>query len=204
MAWGKAALLCASMGIALAACTEGTKETHILPPDVRLRTGDVVFRQGSGLTSHAVRLADTDGNYSHVGIVADSAGQLLVVHAVPGEGREESNADRVRADKPEAFFSTQRANIGAVARTADSVAAQRAAAAAWQVYKRGTPFDHDYDDTDTLSMYCTELVVHVYKAAGLMLVGSERHEVELPGLKCQCIYPSDVFRSPRLKTIKTF
>lgn len=55
-----------------------------MPDDCQLKTGDVVFRRGSGLTSHVVLAADVNGNYSHLGIVVDSAGIKMVVHAVPG------------------------------------------------------------------------------------------------------------------------
>ena len=194
--------LCAWSGCL--SCSRADGPRSILPPDVALQCGDVVFRQGGGFTSHVVRVADSGGDYSHAGIVVDSAGHLLVVHAVPGEEEDENAPDRVKAEAPEVFFGSMRANIGAVARCEDSVAAMHAARTAWQVYRRGTLFDHAYDDTDTLQMYCTELVVHAYKAAGLPLIGPERHEVDLPGLHCRCIFPSDVFQSPRLRIIKTF
>ena len=48
----------------------------ILPEDVELRAGDVVFRKGSGFTSQAVLIAEKGGAYSHTGIVVDSAGVL--------------------------------------------------------------------------------------------------------------------------------
>lgn len=188
----------------LASCSQDQGSRCILPPDVAMRPGDVVFRQGGGFTSHVVRVADGGGVYSHTGIVVDSARHLLVVHAVPGEPAYEGEPDRVKADAPEVFFNSMRANVGAVARSDDSVAATQAARVAWQVYKRGTLFDHAYDDADTLQMYCTELVVHAYKAAGLSLVGAERHEVELPGLNTRCIFPSDVLKSSQLRVIKTF
>ena len=202
---------CRNMWVAMAcllsvcaACSHRDDTRSILPPDVALRPGDVVFRQGSGFTSHVVRVADGGGNYSHTGIVVDSAGHLLVVHAVPGERMSEDEPDRVKADAPEVFFGGMRAAIGAVARCNDSVVATKAARAAWLVYQRGTLFDHAYDDTDTVQMYCTELVEHAYKAAGLSLVGQQRHEVQLPGLHSRCIFPSDVFRSPDLRIVKTF
>lgn len=188
----------------LASCSQGQSLRCILPPDVAMRPGDVVFRQGGGFTSHVVRVADGGGAYSHTGIVVDSAGHLLVVHAVPGEPAYEGEPDCVKADAPEVFFNSMRANVGAVARSDDSTAAMQAARVAWQVYKRGTLFDHAYDDADTLQMYCTELVVHAYKAAGLSLVGTERHEVELPGLNTRCIFPSDVLKSSQLRVIRTF
>ena len=44
--------------------------------------------------SQAVLLAEKDGAYSHTGIVVDSAGVLMIVHAVPGEPDFEGDEDR--------------------------------------------------------------------------------------------------------------
>ena len=52
----------------------------ILPEDVGLKAGDVVFRRGSGFTSQAVLLAEKGGAYSHTGIVVDSAGVRLLAY----------------------------------------------------------------------------------------------------------------------------
>ena len=87
--------------LVLTACSDNTgREGSILPADLQLQEGDVVFRRGGGFTSHAVLMADRGGIYSHVGIVADSAGQLMVVHAVPGEPDYEGDEDRVKMDCP--------------------------------------------------------------------------------------------------------
>lgn len=176
----------------------------ILPEGLQLREGDVVFRRGGGMVSHVVVAADREGNYSHVGIVVDSAGVPMVVHAVPGEPDFEGDPDRVKMDRPEHFFSSQYTSIGEVCRAKDSAAARQAAQVAMAVYRRHTLFDHDYDDHDTVRMYCTELIVHAYARAGLPLVGSARHEVRLPMLTADCIFPSDIKNSRQLESFITF
>lgn len=190
----------------LSVCCIGRRgERCILPPTVELRAGDVVFRQGGGITSHAVMFADRGGTYSHLGIVVDSAGTKMIVHAVPDEHDFPGDSDRVKMERPEKFFSSMNAGAGLVMRTADSAAASRAARAAVAVYRRGTGFDHDYDDADTVRMYCCELVEHVYSAAGRPLTGGVRHKVEMPGFRYDSVmYPSDFVRSPRLRVIAEF
>lgn len=183
---------------------DNSERRSILPPACRLEPGDVVFRRGAGMTSHAVLLAQDGGAYSHVGIVADSAGQRLVVHAVPGEPDFEGDPDRVKADRPDIFFDSQRATAGAVMRCADRAAARRAARVAWSLYRRGTPFDHDYDEHDTVAMYCTQLVSHAYRRAGRPLSGPGRHRVHLPGFSARCLLPSDLVASPALKRVAQF
>ena len=176
----------------------------ILPCDVRLRAGDVVFRRGGSVMSHSVVLLDAHGQYSHVGIVVDSAGVPMVVHAVPGEPDFEGDVDRVKMERPAEFFDAQRASCGEVCRLDDSVAAAGAARVALQVYERRTLFDHHYDTADTASMYCTELVIHAYRRQGLELVDTEAGHVELPGFTFDCYFPSHVYESHLLHSVVRF
>lgn len=176
----------------------------ILPATCRLEAGDVVFRQGLGAISRAVRVADAGGVYSHVGIVVDSSGVKLVVHAVPGEPDREGDPDRVKADVPSRFFRSDRARAGAVMRPRDGMAGAAAAREAWRLYRRGVLFDHAYDDRDTNRMYCTELVNFAYRRAGRPLVDSALHRVNLPGLECLCVFPSDLLGSSALREVAVF
>lgn len=189
----------------LASCAD-REQRSILPEGCELHAGDVVFRRGSGLTSRAVLAADRHGAYSHIGIVVDSCGVMMVVHAVPGEPDYEGDPDRVKMDTPRRFFSSMNATIGEVKRLrGDSATAVLAARYAMEVYRRGTLFDHDYDDADTTKMYCCELVDFAYRKAGRSLAGRKRHYFHLPGLEpIRCILPSDICNNAALKTIVTF
>lgn len=191
--------------LSVAACCRQTARS-ILPEGLALREGDLVFRRGNGIMSHAVLAADSRGSYSHVGIVVDSGGVMMVVHAVPGEPDYPGDPDRVKMDTPERFFSSVNAASGVVKRLrGDTLPAVSAARNAVQAYRQGTLFDHDYDDTDTTRMYCCELVVHAYASAGVMLVGQRRHEFRLPGIGViRCVLPSDICNSGRLCTIAAF
>ena len=189
----------------VASCGDEAREPVCLMPDTTVvRPGDIVFRRGGGFTSHAVVTLDAHGYYSHVGMVVDTAGRMMVVHAVPGEPDFEGDPDRVKMDRPEHFFSSQYTSIGEVCRAKDSATARQAAQVAMAVYRRHTLFDHDYDDHDSVRMYCTELIVHAYARAGLPLVGSARHEVRLPMLTADCIFPSDIRNSRQLESLITF
>ncbi len=176
----------------------------ILPEDVELRAGDVVFRKGSGFTSQAVLIAEKGGAYSHTGIVVDSAGVLMIVHAVPGEPDFEGDEDRVKMERPEDFFHSMKASQGAIYRHIDSCAAQQAAVRALQTYQRHPLFDHDYDDTDTTSLYCTELIVHAYSKTMHPLKDVQHQHLHLVGFESDCILPSDVQKCGNLKQIRTF
>ena len=191
--------------LALTACSDNIgREGTILPAGLRLSEGDVVFRRGGGFTSHAVLMADNGGVYSHVGIVADSAGQLVVIHAVPGEPDFEGDEDRVKMERPADFFARMRADRGAVYRPLDSIAALQAARRAVAIYRRHTLFDHDYDDSDTTALYCTELVVHAYSKTRRPMSGLSRHHLPLVGFEADCVLPSDILHCKDFKLITSF
>ena len=207
-----ALILCISMLLVVVAGCDKKPEHRakqkknycLLPDSVQLRPGDVVFRRGEGFTSQVVLVADREGNYSHTGIVVDSCGVMLIVHAVPGEPDFEGDVDRVKADLPERFFSTEFTSIGEVCRAADTAIAARAAEAAWRAYQRHTLFDHHYDDSDTTELYCTELVAFAYRQAGVDIVEGRGHHINLPTMQQDCMFPSDIYESSFLTSIVQF
>ena len=204
---GWSGILLLSIFFSLLSCKSEVAEGNhrsIMPRDCQLRAGDVVFRRGGSIISHSVVLLDAHGQYSHVGIVVDSAGVPMIVHAVPGEPDFDGDVDRVKMETPESFFDVQRASRGEVCRVKDSLVAARAAEVARQIYDRHTLFDHDYDVNDTTRMYCTELVIYAYKRQGIELAKGEAEHVELPGFKVDCYFPSQVYESPYLHSVVKF
>ena len=199
-------LLVLILPLCMLACsdTDRMQSGSILPDDVELKAGDVVFRRGSGFTSQAVLIAEKGGSYSHTGIVVDSAGVLMIVHAVPGEPEFEDDEDRVKMEHPQSFFHPMRAQQGAVYRHVDSIAAQQAAMRAFQIYECHPLFDHDYDDTDTTKLYCTELVVHAYSQTMSPLKDVHHQHLHLVGFEADCILPSDVLGCKDLQQVATF
>ncbi len=187
------------------ACGKRRDLHSVLPDSVDLQVGDVVFRLGDSFESDMVVMADRNGTYSHCGIVADSAGNIRIVHAVPDEPDFDGDVDRVKLDRPDMFFRNDRARAGAVCRINDTIAARKAAEAAKAVFFRNTLFDDDYDDKDTTRMYCSELVYFAYKQAGYDLVGDERHTYNvLVRSFDNCIMPSQIYNSPFVHPVALF
>ena len=193
-------LLLASL---LMGCGQAKEEHSLLPDSLRLQVGDVVFRRCTGLTSRVVMMSDREGIFSHTGIVADSAGQLMVVHAVPGESERRDEPDRVKMEPLGRFFSSRQAVAAGVARPKDAEAGRRAAEYALRRYREGTLFDHDFDDNDTTRLYCTQLVTLAYRQAGVRLVDSVPEIIDLPSFHYRCILPSQLLQSPQLQIIFT-
>ena len=183
---------------------EPQQKACILPKDCRLQTGDIVFRKGCGITSHAVVMAEGNGDYSHVGIVVDSAGHTMIVHAVPDEPDFEGDVDRVKMDTPERFFSAINALTGEVRRYKDPAVALQAAAKAVEVYRRHTLFDHDYDESDTTKLFCTELITFAFDRVGYPLKDVPRSTLNLLGMHLHCALPSDLLESQSFKTVRRF
>lgn len=187
---------------ALASCSRPARNPCNLAAG-DLREGDLLFRRGSSTESRAVTLLD--GFYSHVGIVVDSGGGALrIVHAVPDEPDFPGDSDRVKMDPLARFLSPDRAEAACLMRPADSLAARTAARAALRFWQRATPFDHDYDETDTLRMYCTELVVYAYRLAGWDIAGPERRHVETVWLTADCILPAQVRECSLFSEVKKY
>ena len=186
------------------ACSGTKGERMILPDDLVLTEGDIVFRRGTGLMSLTVVAAD-GGKYSHMGIVVDSAGVKMVVHAVPDEPDFPGDIDRVKMESPRKFFSTINANVGEVMRHTDRNVAREAAREAMRLYRCGLLFDHDYDDNDSTKLYCSELVERAYLRAGVSLAERRRHDFSVPGFHFgHVIMPSDIYISSQLRTIARF
>lgn len=190
--------------LSVLSCRQSETRKTLLPEGVRLQPGDVVFRRGSGLTSRMVLWLDGDGRYSHVGIVVDSAGVPMVVHAVPDEPDYQGDVDRVKMELPEVFFSQNRTSVGAVMRPYDEAAGKKAASEAWKIYRRGVAFDHDYDETDTTKMHCTELVLFAYAKAHYPLVKGKPRTMQFAGRKFTCSLPSNIYGSEKLKRVLVF
>ena len=191
--------------IAVSCRNSNRKAGCIMPEGTELKPGDIVLRKGTGLMSRAVTIADGGSDYSHCGIVVDSCGKMMVVHAVPDEPDFDGDVDRVKMESPESFFSSIKASKGCILRYTDNAVALKSAELAAELYRRGMLFDNEYDDSDTTKMYCSQLVAFVYGKSGIDITNGIRHDAALPGIRfSHVIYPSDFLRCSRLQKIGVF
>lgn len=160
--------------------------------------GDVVFRRGQSLLSRVVLSGDRDPEFSHVGIVAERGGALVVVHAVPSDDGE---PEPVRVEPLATFYAPEAADLGAVRRPADPAIGRAAARAALRL-ARGRHFDATLDlDSDDL-LYCTELVWKAYREAGLDLTGGHLDYASgLLGHDGPMVFPSSLLHSRSLAPV---
>ncbi|MCB1036927.1 MAG: hypothetical protein KDD47_24080, partial [Acidobacteria bacterium] len=172
-------------------------------PLTDLLPGDLLFRRGRSLNSHAVLLADPEAEFSHVAIVVGEGASQRVVHAVPPEG--ESTAGGTVEEVVGEFLSPKRATSWAAfrVRSHDRVLAERAARAAEAFARQKLPFDDRFDLEDAGRLYCTELVWEAYRQAGLDLTGGRREHLDFPLTPAQdYILPSTLTSSPDLERLE--
>jgi len=146
-------VLCAS----LARATE-------LPPGAQ--AGDLIFREGTELVSHAVLMFDNAG-FSHVGMLIAAEGESggwQVLHATPSE--MEGRPDSVVLD-PIAFFTDPaRSKRHVIYRVSGVDDAQRRAAITAARAMLGRRFS--MTDLDN-GIYCTDLIYRAWQQAGVDL-----------------------------------
>lgn len=181
----------------------GGKLRDDLPLD-SLCDGDLVFRQGLSPESQAVMQLDSaKGNYSHIGIVIKDHGTWKVVHATPGESP--SDAKKVTIEPIDTFFISSRAEHGAIMRLngCDATIAHIAALKALEFAKRNTPFDFNYNWSDTTRLYCTELIAVAYSHAGVKILQSNSR-IKEDNSTNTIVFPSDIANNDSLRVIFNF
>ena len=73
------------------------------------------------------------------------------------------------------------------------------------MYRRNILFDHDFDDSDSTELYCSELVERAYMKAGHDIAEGRRHQYQMPAItRNPIIMPSDIYESSQLKLIRVF
>jgi len=169
---------------------------------VHLEEGDLVFRRGIGFVGHVVTMADTEGRYSHVGIVVYKDSVPYIVHAVPHEHDFEGDFDRVKCEDARSFIGRYTECVAGIYRPQVSDSLKSIAANhALRLSVKQVPFDHDYNLDDTTALYCTELIEYVYGLVGLSISEGRRTDINLPGMTGQYIMPSDLTKCSKVEEI---
>jgi hypothetical protein len=172
---------------------------------VNFQNGDIVFRKGTGTKTRAVLYADTNGIYSHSGIVVSTTNSFKIIHITPGEREKDETADFIKIENIEDFFANNRARHGAVYRLSYNTQIKSAAAEhALRLLNKKISFDHKYNLDDTATMYCTELIYYVYKLAGKDITHGKRSTINAPMYSGTYILPSDIYKNNEFELIYKF
>lgn len=188
----------------LAGCRHTPDYTLFEVPDTLvLQTGDIVFRTGESIESKTVTSFDKESTYSHIGMVLWHNNQWCVLHAVPNERATKNEKDSVKIEPIGVFFRSDRALEGCVCRMPLSPEdTLKLWLKAENLYSRHPLFDKAFDDKDSSTFYCSELVWFLYRQSlDVDLTQGRRHKLPLfPPL----IFCSDIKAYPELKEVYKF
>ncbi|WP_027467668.1 YiiX/YebB-like N1pC/P60 family cysteine hydrolase [Deefgea rivuli] len=161
-----------------------------------LPNGALLFRRGKSTESDAVVMSKDGSKWSHVGLIASGANGITVIHAVPAE--EYGKPDVVKEDQLQYFLADERAVDAAVMRVngVDDKEAEAAVQAARRMI--GMPFSIHPENKTTNGIYCTELVLLAWQAAGITLT-ELRDNVQFPFFSGQYLLPDTLASSNWLR-----
>ncbi len=167
---------------------------HVSP--AMFLSGDLLFRRGRSLTSRAVLATDRESEYSHVGMIQVSEGQIWVIHTVPPDASGTGGGAIMEPIVD--FLAPDKASAAALYRpsTPPTGTAASAARTAQKFAQAHVAFDSAFNLKDHRELYCTELVWRAYLTAGIDLAGSEPIQ--------KYLLPSHLQRSPALRLIQEF
>lgn len=154
----------------------------------KIRTGDLIFRQGISTASELVRHLDTQ-QFSHVGLLIKYRGLWHVLHAVPGES--DDNRDTVKLEPLNQFLRKDRCEKAEVVSIPCSETVSQHAAQ-YALTKLGLPFDDTYNLSDSSKYYCTELVWQAYLHQDIDISKGKRHKLRFLGSEKSVLLPSDL------------
>lgn len=185
----------------LKSISSGITPKIILPDNLELQNGDLIFRRGRSVESQIVLLSDGDSDYSHVGIIYIKNKEPFVIHSVPAENGEEYELIKMEGIKE--FLSEDKATRFAVFRLEDSLIniAATASKFAYDCYLKKYYFDNQYDLLSDKKLYCTELIWKAYRNAGVDIVQNRLHHINFIVINKKMIMPSSIIESKYLKLV---
>ena len=163
------------------------KCVHAIPSDVTLHPGDVILLGSSTWRGRLLKLLERDCLYVHTGILDKEDGHNYLVHADPSH-------NAVVRESLDAYLSSNRVECVMVMRVEyggqEAIRAVDYARTQWENAQR---FNNTFRYGEGNGLYCTELVLCAWQAAGVEL---------LPDIsRGDKVFPSELLKSCRLKRI---
>lgn len=161
-----------------------------IPKGLKLKNGDLILRCGKSTESYAVILADSNTEFSHIGIISIQNNTPYVIHAVPHKNHF------IKKDKLTTFLSPKNASKYAVYRTKNTdEILKKVAFEAESFYTNKCTFDNDYNLKTNSKLYCTELVLKAFQNTGINLNLKVKEFNYILG-KHPIIFPSEFTKTP--------
>jgi len=158
-----------------------------------LRDADIVLRQGRDIVSHIILSQGESTRFSHVGLVFRRGDQLLVIHAMPAENNVPGG---VEIEPFAVFAAADKSTDVAFYRARDLSESAQVAIRDFAFAQIGKPFDEQFLLSDSNKLYCTELVLDAFEAAGLSLGETVPHMHVM--MLAEAVVPPDYLRQSAL------
>jgi len=128
-----------------------------------LQNGDVLFRLGYGAVSEWINQRQKSNfKVSHAGIALQIRGKWMVIHSISGMPEAEDGVQI--STLPQFILEAQPASVFTMRYAVSKQQRFAAAKAAFQYWKKGIRFDHQFNSNDPTTMYCSELIFYSYRS----------------------------------------
>ena len=160
-----------------------------------LNNGDLILRCGRSTESYAVYLADSNTEFTHIGIVSLENGVPYVIHAVPHKN------DFIKKEIISQFLEPKQAAKFAIYRTSfPSEILNDVVKEAQNFYIKKYTFDDEYNLNTNSKLYCTELILKAFSNVGLSL-NIKSKKLNYVVWKHNIIFPSEFTKPPVFRRI---
>ena len=147
----------------LTACSNSPQPSRITDQNIDMieksvLPGDIILRKGHGLVSNFIAV-NYGGKHkmSHCGIVTKTEGKLLVIHCISGQIARHDGVLKEPLKDFVSLNSTAQLKLFSI-RNQTTEGQQKLTASAERYASLTIPFDHNFDLSDTNSMFCIELI----------------------------------------------
>ena len=158
-----------------------------------IQSGDILFINGKSWRSQIVRILDLEQReYTHAGIICKTGDSLSVVHATPNY---KNGAGKVIEEPLGEFITAKDISYWKLFRVEGLTPEIRIKAGkfAKDLAQSDIPFDHEFDNSTTHQLYCTELIVYIFDSLQVPL----REAIE----KDRIIFPSQIINHPKVNPV---
>lgn len=127
-----------------------------------LQDGDIVLRYGHGLVSdYIVNAFDEKYQISHCGIINKTPKGLEIIHS---ESSSMLSFEGIQRQDFDEFIDAGHLNSVIIVRynRSDSAGRAKITQRAQYYLDKAIPFDYSFDTQDTTSMYCSEIIWHIF------------------------------------------
>lgn len=162
-----------------------------------LSDGDLAFRTGRDMMSRLVLSQGDSSRFSHVGILLKQESDLAVIHALPRDGRFQGG---VVIEPLRVFAASDNASDIGFYRVKGINTDARNSVREYVLRQIGKPFDYDFLMSEDEKIYCTELVLKAFAAAGIGIAKSMPN-VQVMLIKEPVNPPDYLRRLPQMEAI---